>query len=353
MSEIDLMGVGVTEPEIELAERLVAYVPSVERAALTVTGSEATFHALRLARAVTGRPRILKFQGCYHGWHDAVALNVISPADRLGRPDPLSAGSMPETMAATAVVPFNDLAATGRELARGDIAAVIVEPIPHNIGTVMPDDDFLSGLRSLCDRHGTVLVFDEVVTGFRHHLGGFQAICGVTPDLTTFGKAMGNGFPIGALGGRAELMDELNTTPGRPVFFAGTYNGHPACAAAAIATIDKLASEPVHEHIFALGEMARRELGALWSRLEQPAQVCGFGSVFLTYFMDGPVHDYADLLRNDAERFCAIRLGEMDHGVFELPLNLKRSHVSYAHTRADIAMLVQATEAAWHAVTGR
>ena len=198
MSEIDLMGVGVTEPEIELAERLVAYVPSVERAALTVTGSEATFHALRLARAVTGRPRILKFQGCYHGWHDAVALNVISPADRLGRPDPLSAGSMPETMAATAVVPFNDLAATGRELARGDIAAVIVEPIPHNIGTVMPDDDFLSGLRSLCDRHGTVLVFDEVVTGFRHHLGGFQAICGVTPDLTTFGKAMGNGFPIAA-----------------------------------------------------------------------------------------------------------------------------------------------------------
>jgi glutamate-1-semialdehyde 2,1-aminomutase len=353
MREVDLMGVGVTQLEIELAERLVALVPSVERAVLTVTGSEATFHALRLARAVTGRRRILKFQGCYHGWHDAVALNVISPADLIGEHDPLSAGSMPETLAATAVVPFNDLGAVGRELAHGDVAAVIVEPIPHNIGAVMPSDEFLPGLRALCDRHGSVLVFDEVVTGFRHAIGGYQEVCGVTPDLSTFGKAMGNGFPIGALGGRAHLMDEFNTTPGRPVFFAGTFNGHPACVAAAIATIDKLAAEPVHEHIFALGELARCGLRELFGSLGQQAQVVGFGSIFLTYFMDGPVGEYADLLRNDVDLFCGLRRAEMDYGVFELPLNLKRSHISYAHTEGDVGRLLAATEAAWHAVKER
>jgi glutamate-1-semialdehyde 2,1-aminomutase len=352
MAEIDNMGVGVSRGEIELAERLVEHVPSVAKVLVTATGSEATFHALRLARAATGRLRVLKFQGCYHGWHDAVALNVISPADRVGQPDPMSAGMMPETLAATAVVPFNDLEATERVLADGDVAAVIVEPIPHNIGAVLPEEGFLAGLRRLCDRYGTILVFDEVITGFRHALGGFQSICGVTPDLTTLGKAMGNGYPIGALGGRADLLDEFSTTPGRPVFFAGTYNGHPACVAAAIATIDKLASEPVHRHVFDLGERARTRLTELFQSLGQPAHVSGFGSVFVTYFLDGPVRQYADLLANDVDLFTGVRMAQMEHGVFELPLNLKRSHFSYAHTEDDVETLVSATEAAWHDVKG-
>ncbi|HEV7844885.1 MAG TPA: aspartate aminotransferase family protein [Thermoleophilaceae bacterium] len=348
LQEVDNMGVGVSAPEIELAERLVEHVPSLEKVLVTSTGSEATFHALRLARAATGRTRILKFQGCYHGWHDAVALNVISAPDRVGAPDPMSAGMMPETVAATSVVPFNDLEAAGRVLAGGDVAAVIVEPIPHNIGAVLPADGFLAGLRELCTRHGTVLVFDEVITGFRHALGGYQSICGVTPDLTTLGKAMGNGYPIGAIGGRADLMDEFSTTPGRPVFFAGTYNGHPGCVAAAIATIDRLVSEPVHEHVFDLGERARRGLTQLFESLGQPAHVSGFGSVFVTYFMDGPVRDYEDLLANDQELFTKLRLAQMEHGVFELPLNLKRSHFSYAHTDEHLDRLLSATEAAWH-----
>jgi glutamate-1-semialdehyde 2,1-aminomutase len=350
--EVDLMGVGVSALEIELAERLVEHVPSVEKVLLTATGSEATFHALRLARAATGRLRVLKFQGCYHGWHDAVALNVISPRERVGGPDPLSAGMMPETVAATAVVPFNDLEATERVLSQGDVAAVIVEPIPHNIGAVLPADGFLAGLRALCDRHGTVLVFDEVITGFRHALGGFQSIAGVVPDLTTLGKAMGNGYPIGAIGGRADLMDEFSTTPGRPVFFAGTYNGHPGCVAAAVATIDKLVSEPVHEHVFDLGDRARRGLADLFGSLGQPAQVCGYGSVFVTYFMDTPVREYADLLDNDVELFTAMRLAQMKHGIFELPLNLKRSHFSYAHAEEHVDLLLQATEAAWTELKG-
>jgi glutamate-1-semialdehyde 2,1-aminomutase len=350
--EVDLMGVGVTAQEVELAERLAEHVPSVEKSLVTSSGSEATYHALRLARGITGRRRIVKFQGCYHGWHDSVALNVISPADRIGGPDPMSTGMMPETVAATAVVPFNDLGATERELAQGDVAAVIVEPIPHNIGAVLPHDDFLPGLRRLCDKHGTLLVFDEVITGFRHALGGFQSISRVTPDLTTLGKAMANGYPIGAVGGRADLMDEFNTIPGKPVFFAGTYNGHPACVAAAIATIDKLASEPVHEHIFDLGQRARTRLAELYDSLGQPARVSGFGSVFLTYFMEGEVNEYADLLANDVDLFTKLRLAEMDHGVFELPLNLKRSHFSYAHTEDDLETLLAATESAWHELKG-
>ena len=262
---VDLMGVGITELEVELAERLVEHVPSVEQVLVTATGSEATFHALRLARAATGRKRVLKFQGCYHGWHDAVAMNVISPRDRVGDRDPMSTGMMPETVEATAVVPFNDLEATESELADGDVAAVIVEPIPHNIGAVLPDDAFLPGLRDLCDRYGT----DPRARRGDHRLPPrarrLQSICGVTPDLTTLGKAMGNGYPIGAIGGRADLMEQFSTTPGKPVFFAGTYNGHPGCVAAAIATIDKLAGEPVHEHVFALGERARSELADLFT----------------------------------------------------------------------------------------
>jgi glutamate-1-semialdehyde 2,1-aminomutase len=352
---VDLMGVGVTPVEIELAERLVEHVPSVEKVLLTATGSEATFHALRLARAVTGRRHVIKFQGCYHGWHDSVAMNVISPADRVGQKDPLSQGILPEVLDATIVLPFNDLEAVERELAeRGDVvAALILEPIPHNIGAVLPAAGYLEGLRTLCTKHGVVLVFDEVITGFRHGLGGYQAVAGVLPDLTTLGKAMANGYPISALGGRADLMDMFNTVAGRPAFFAGTFNGQPSTAAAALATVEKLEREPVHEHVFRLGERTRRALVELYGRLGIPAVVSGFGSVFVTYFLEGPVERYDDLLRNDVELFTGYRRELMKHGIFELPLNLKRSHFSYAHTDADVDALLEATEAAVQAVLAR
>ena len=343
---VGLMGVGVTPVEIELAERLCALVPSVERVLLTETGSEATFHAIRVARAATGRRHVIKFQGCYHGWHDAVAMNVISLPENVGRRDPLSKGVLPEVTEATIVCRFNDAEDVERALTEHDVAAIILEPIPHNIGAVLPEDGFLERLRELATKHGTVLVFDEVITGFRHALGGFQSIAGVTPDLTTLGKAMGNGWPISALGGSAELMDMFSTTPGRPAFFAGTFNGHPPTAAAALATIEKLQREPVHEHVFALGERTRRGLEELYGRLEIPAVVSGFGSVFLTYFLEGPVRSYDDLLTNDVELFVGYRRELMKEGIFELPLNLKRSHFSYAHTDADVDRLLEATEVA-------
>jgi glutamate-1-semialdehyde 2,1-aminomutase len=349
---VDLMGVGVTPVEVELAEKLVEVVPSFERVVLTSTGSEATFHALRLARAVTGRRLVVKFQGCYHGWHDSVAMNVISRADRVGQKDPLSKGVLPEVIDATLVLPFNDLEAVTRAAAEhpGEIAAIILEPIPHNIGAVLPLPGFLEGLRDLCSREGIVLVFDEVITGFRHAIGGYQSVAGVTPDLTTVGKAMANGYPIGAVGGRADLVDQFSTTPGNPVFFAGTFNGHPAGAAAALATIAKLESEPVHEHIFALGDRIRGDLTAMYARLGVPVVVSGFGSVFVTYFLDGPVTSYDDLLRNDVDLFVGYRRALLDAGIFELPLNLKRSHVSYAHEEHHVGELVEATEVAVRSV---
>ena len=347
---VGLMGVGVTPIEIELAERLCELVPSVERVLLTETGSEATFHAIRVSRAATGRRHVIKFQGCYHGWHDAVAMNVISLPENVGRRDPLSKGVLPEVTDATIVCRFNDADEVERALSEHDVAAIILEPIPHNIGAVLPEPGFLERLRELATAHGAVLIFDEVITGFRHALGGFQSIAGVTPDLTTLGKAMGNGWPISALGGNAELMDLFSTTPGRPAFFAGTFNGHPPTVAAALATIDKLQREPVHEHVFRLGERTRQGLDELYRRLGVPAVVSGYGSVFLAYFLEGPVRSYDDLLANDVELFVGYRRELMEHGIFELPLNLKRSHFSYAHTDADVDRLLEATEAAVTAV---
>ena len=343
---VGLMGVGVTQIEVDLAERIVELVPSVEKVLLTETGSEATFHAIRVSRAATSRRHIIKFQGCYHGWHDSVAMNVISPADKVGHKDPMSQGIFPEVLDATIVCRLNDLAQVEQALTDHDVAAIIIEPIAHNIGCVLPKPGFLEGLRTLASKHGTVLIFDEVITGFRHGLGGYQAVCGVTPDLTTMGKAMGNGWPISALGGKAELMEMFSTTPGRPALFAGTFNGHPPTVAAAVATIDKLRNEPVHEHVFALGARARSGLQDLYGRLGVPVVVAGFGSVFVTYFLAGKVESYDDLLANDVELFVGYRRALMEHGIFELPLNLKRSHFSYAHTDEDVDRLLEGTEVA-------
>src|SRR6185295_6635155 len=178
-----------------------------------------------------------------------------------------SQGILPEVLDATIVCRFNDAEEVERALTDRDVAAIILEPIPHNIGAVLPQPGFLERLRALATEHGTVLIFDEVITGWRHGLGGYQAIAGVTPDLTTMGKAMGNGWPVSALGGKAELMDLFSTTPGRPAFFAGTFNGHPPTSAAALATVEKLQREPVHEHVFRLGERARQGLDELYARL--------------------------------------------------------------------------------------
>lgn len=342
---IDNPGLGVTPQEIELAELIVESIDSVERVLFTNSGSEATSQALRVARTVTGRDKIIKFQGCYHGWHDSLAMNVISAPDKVGRKDPLSAGILQAVLDATIVVPFNDAAAVAAALTEhdGEVAAIILELIPHNVGALLPEPGFVEELRRLADQHGVVLIFDEVITGFRHGLGGYQGVLGVRPDLTTMGKAFANGYPISALGGRADIMEEFTTTPGKRAFFAGTFNGHPAMAAAAIATIRKLRDEPVHEHVFALGDRARDGLRQIWDDLGIDAVVTGFGSIFVSFFQQGPVRSYDDLLRNDVDLFVGYRLRQIDRGVLEVPLNLKRSNMSYAHTVADVDRLLETT----------
>jgi glutamate-1-semialdehyde 2,1-aminomutase len=345
IERLDIIGAGVTDIEIALAETICRHVPSAERVLLTNSGSEATYAALRLARAVTGRRSIVKFQGAYHGWHDAVAMNVISPPDKLGQKDPLSLGMLPEVIDHTLVLPFNDIEAARETVERhgDDIAAFIVEIIPHNIGCVLPRQAFLLALRELCDERGIVLIFDEVITGFRHGLGGYQAICGVTPDLSTFAKAMANGFPIAALAGRARLMDRFG--PGGGVFFAGTYNGHPVGVAAALATIAELEDGSVHRHCFGLAERAAIGLRAIASELGIPITVAQFGSVFVPYFFDGPTERYEDLLANDTAHDVWFRSQMCERGIFMLPVALKRNHVSAAHTEADIDRTLEVARA--------
>ena len=214
IDRIDCIGVGTTDLEVLVAEKLVQHIPSAEAVLFCNSGSEATMHALRLARGVTGRRRIVKFQGCYHGGYDSLLMNVISPAERLGGKDPGSAGLLPQAIEDTIVLPFNDLAAVEEafDAYPEQIAAVITEPIPHNIGAVLPLPGFLEGLRALTSRHGAALIFDEVITGFRHALGGYQSICGVTPDLTTLAKSLGNGYPVAAVAS----MSSSATMPVRP-----------------------------------------------------------------------------------------------------------------------------------------
>ncbi|HXJ94554.1 MAG TPA: aspartate aminotransferase family protein [Terriglobia bacterium] len=385
-----LSGAGVTELEIELAHKIHQHVPCAEKVLLCTSGSEAVSSAIHVARAVTGRPKIIKFRGSYHGTYDSVLCDGRDPEGnvaqapgkreeisqslgaRASRPlfepsledrmagetpalpgalsqfGPAWAGMPPGVTEGTLTCTYNDLDEVERAFARHpeQVAAVLVEPIGHSLGCVLPKPGFLEGLRQLTSAHGAVLIFDEVITGFRHHLGGYQAICGVTPDLATFGKAMANGFPMAAICGRAEIMDRFSARPGGDTYFAGTYHGHPAGCAAALATIEVLEREPVHEHIFRLGDRLRKGLTEIHQRLGTSATVAGFGSIFITYFAEGPIENHRDAPRNDASKFVEYHRRLIERGIFLMPVNLKRGHISYAHTDADIDRMLDATERA-------
>ncbi|MGZ8647212.1 MAG: aspartate aminotransferase family protein [Solirubrobacteraceae bacterium] len=351
MRETVLFGVGVTEAELQLARKIVRHVPSVEQVVVCNSGSEATYHALRLARGVTGRQKIVKFQGCYNGFHDYVLRNVLSTPERLGQRDPHSAGMLDEAVDATLVCRFNDLEDVRQTLQRhGDeVAAVIVEPFAHNSPGLLPHEDFLPGLRSLCDVSGALLVFDEVITGFRHHVGGVQAVTGVMPDLTTMGKAIANGFPLAAIGGRRVHMERFNTNPEGDVHFGGTYNGNAIAVEAGLATIEQLEDGSVHDHVFALGNRMRRGLAEVAARVGVQAVVGGYGSLFVLCFMEGPLDSYEDVLRNDARLFGLYRRELVARGIFEMPESLGRSHIGAAHTHDDIDRSLEAAEEALRA----
>ncbi|WDR04749.1 aspartate aminotransferase family protein [Devosia rhodophyticola] len=342
----DITGIGSDEGEILLAEKVVQHVPSAEQVLCFNTGSEATYMAVRLARGVTGRTKLIKFQGTFHGWHDYLLMNIASPANMIGKQDPGSAGQLQDAIDNTLIARLNDLESVETLIKENtdQVAAIFLEAIPHNIGCVLPRRNFVEGLRRLCDEHGIVLVFDEVITGFRHGLGGFQAHIGVTPDVTTMAKAIANGYPCAVLAGKREVMRHFSTEPGGKVFVGGTYNGHPVGTSAALATIAALEDGSVHERTFRLGEKMRAGLSEIGERLGIPLEVAGFGSVFTPYFMTGDISDYEDLLRNDTTNDVRFRQAMCDRGIYMLPVAMKRNHISAAHTEADIDRTIDVAE---------
>jgi len=355
LEDQDLFGIGATELEIKVCEKIVEHVPSAEKVLITNSGSESTFHAIRVARAYTGRRKLIKFQGCYHGWHDYVSRNVMSSKDMIGKRDPTSRGILDEVIDQTLVCRFNDLEDVERTILqhKDDVAAIILEPIPHNVGCLMPEQSFLEGLRALTQQHGIVLIFDEVITGFRHAIGGYQSICGVTPDLTTMGKALANGYPIAAVCGKKEIMDHFTTNPTGDTLFAGTYNGHAVGTAAILATIEILEKEPVYEHNARLGNILARGIQEIADRNGISVQVNQFGSVFVPYFIEGPIRSYDDLMRSDNELDLMFRRGMIEKGFLMFPMAMKRNHVMYTMTDEDAARTLEAAEDVMKMMAGR
>ncbi len=334
--------------EVELAERLVAMVPSAERVVFSCTGTEATFHAIRLARAFTGRERILKFEGNYHGWHDYVAWSHHFATDAEEPvPVPASAG-MPASVRDLVVVrEYNDAAGVRDVLARegSTIAAVILEPIFHNAGVVLPDPGFLETLREACTAAGTVLIFDEVITGFRHAPGGAQERLGVTPDLTTLGKALGNGFPISALCGRGDIMDRLG--PKGDVLFAGTFAGHTLDVAVALEVTGIVRERAIHQHIGALAERLTTGIQTAIDETGARVQVRASGGVWTLYFTDEPIRRFRDFARfamdKDHPVQRAYRGWLLERSIYVHPHYMIRGFLTGAHTADDVDLLVGAT----------
>lgn len=343
---LDLSGYGVSEAEVALAELVVDVIPSVEQTVILNSGSEAVAYAIRLARAATDRKYLIKFQGGFHGWSESVARNVISPKERAYGDDPITTGILPDSWQSTLIAEFNDLESvrTIFEQYPEQIAAVIVEPIPHNVGALVPTKEFIEGLRTLTTDQGSLLIFDEVITGFRHALGGYQQICGVTPDLTTFGKAMGNGYPVAGVGGRRDLMQQFDAAGGT-VALLGTFNGNATSCAAGIATINYLKDHPdFYTRTHELGERWRTGLRGIFAELEIAAEVVGFGGTFSTYFIDHQASGFKDLLENDVEAAVQFHRRMIDRGVLMIPLALKRNHISGSHTAEDIDMSLAAAQ---------
>jgi len=346
----DIFGAGSNELEIKVAEKIVKYVPSAEMVLFCNAGSEATYHAIRVSRAVTKRKKVIKFNGHYHGWHDYLNANYLTPPSHFGKIWPESAGMLESTIEQIVPLPFNDIDAVENAIKknRGEIAAMILEPIMHNVGCIMPKEGYLKALRELSDKNDILLIFDEVITGFRHALGGVQKIFGVTPDITTFAKAMANGYPIASICAREEIMKRFKTDKAGDVFFAGSYNAHPISMAAALATIEELENPKVYQHLFKLGDNLRAGLSKAVEESGLKAQVRGFGSVFTIYFSDLPINNYEELILNtqkSSDLDVSFRNLMIKKGIFLIPFSLKRNYISASHTDDDIKKTIDATYA--------
>ena len=329
-----------TEQEVELAELLCRLVPSLEQVRLTSSGTEATMSAIRLARGHTGRPKIVKFEGCYHGHVDALLVKAGSGALTFGQPS--SAGVTPPTAADTVVLEYNNASAVERafEQEGAAIAAVIVEPVAGNMNLVAPRPGFLEALRALCTRHGALLILDEVMTGFRVALGGAQALYGVKPDLTTLGKVIGGGLPVGAFGGRRDIMRAI--APLGPVYQAGTLSGNPVAVAAGLATLKLVQAAGFYDRLTA----ATRALCEGLARAAQdhgvPFSAASVGGMFGLFFRETPPTSFAEVMQCDREAFKRFFHAMLAAGIYLAPSAYEAGFVSSAHGSAEIERTVSA-----------
>ena len=330
--------------EVEMAELILSCVPAVKKVRMTNSGTEATMSAIRLARGYTGRNKIIKFSGCYHGHVDSLLVKAGSGALTQGNPD--SAGVTPGTAADTLVAEYNDLPALSAlfDANAGQVAGLIVEPYPANVGLILPDDGFLAGLRALCTKHGAVLIFDEVMTGFRLSLAGTQGLHDVVPDLVCMGKIIGGGLPVGAFGGRAEIMDKL--APLGPVYQAGTLSGNPLAMAAGLASVRKLKAQNPFARLDALGRRVRDTLLAAAQAKGVPLQVPQVGSMFSLFFNAQKVRNYDQAVASNGDLYRKVFRTSLDKGVYLAPSPYETAFLSTAHEGRDIDKACEVLDAA-------
>jgi len=328
-----------SELEIRLAERIVGHYPSIDMLRFVNTGTEATMAALRIARGYTGRDRIVKVEGGFHGAHDSVLVKAGSGATTLGIPDSL--GVPKDTAKNTLQIPYNDLGAIEAALTEfdGEVAAVIMEPVLGNIGPILPEKGYLEGVRRLTRDHGVVLIFDEVITGFRLSLGGAQTFYNVVPDMTTLGKIIGGGFPIGVVGGKRELLEMV--APSGGIYQAGTFNGSPTSLAAGMATLDVLEKERVLEKLNSRGDELRKALSQIVEDLGLGYSVVGIASIFKIFFGDAP-KDYVEALKCDKAGYLAFFRRMLKSGVFLPPSQFETNFLSAAHSEDVINQTLEA-----------
>jgi glutamate-1-semialdehyde 2,1-aminomutase len=332
---------GIPNPlEVTMARLICSLVPGVQKVRMCNSGTEATMSAIRLARGFTKRDKIIKFDGCYHGHADSLLVRAGSGALTFGNPD--SAGVPAAFTQHTIVLPYNDLAAVQAAFAANldQIAGVILEPVPGNAGLYLPKPGYLESLREVTRQHGALLIFDEVMTGFRLAQGGAQERFGIVPDLSCFGKVIGGGLPVGAFGGRAEIMDCL--APLGPVYQAGTLSGNPLAMAAGIAALEELVATNAYQKLEALGAQLEHEMNGAAIAAGVPVQFNRCGSMFCTYFCSEPVYNLADAMKSDRERFKKYFHAMLQERIYLAPSQFEAGFLSTAHSEEDIRQTVEA-----------